>query len=59
MLLMFPITKAVCLVIEQKLEVNILNDAITNYGTSKVSCFQVKLCTLISFKCSFTLLLVT
>ncbi|CAH8500002.1 unnamed protein product [Schistosoma guineensis] len=28
--------KAVCLVIEQKLEVNILNDAITNYGTSKV-----------------------
>ncbi|VDP18445.1 unnamed protein product [Schistosoma margrebowiei] len=33
--------KAVCLVIEQKLEVNILNDAIKNYGTSKVDMLKL------------------
>ncbi|VDP35638.1 unnamed protein product [Schistosoma mattheei] len=40
-LLMFSITKAICLVIEQKLEVNILNDAIKNYGTSKVDMLKL------------------
>ncbi|CAH8531422.1 unnamed protein product [Schistosoma rodhaini] len=33
--------KAVCLVIEQKLEVNILNDAIKDYGTSKIDMLKL------------------
>nr|CAX73322.1 Protein C14orf166 homolog [Schistosoma japonicum] len=33
--------KAICLVIEQKLEVNVLNNAIKEYGTSKVDMLKL------------------